>query len=303
MKLIKACLSLSDDDERNFIEKVLAGLDFGTDNKWSSTLLVFIFLVCEVIPLLIVLDSFMINKFELETRYKNSMIEVDREDTIDEITEDGNIPILNPSQRIQLLEEDKHQGNTQKDISKEILDKTFLSNETNINNHQSDDEFSEPLMGKHRSSVSGMHSKLGKKYYVKRANEIIINNNKEFQIQDKFEPKLAHKSEGKTHLLGILHNSTLRGENLICRVIKFGRVTSVYEKEDFFEELQITFSICDDHIVKIKGFCIYKEFVYIFYPKLTSLYDILHIQKSALTLPDRLDIAKQLAECLYAIHK
>ena len=97
-------------------------------------------------------------------------------------------------------------------------------------------------------------SKIGNKYYVRKTKEIVIYDTKEFEILNQFTPNFAHKVDRKeSSTLGKLYNATLRGENLICRLIKFERLTS-YMKEDFFEEIQITFSICDDHFVKIKGF-------------------------------------------------
>jgi len=73
--------------------------------------------------------------------------------------------------------------------------------------------------------------------------------------------------------------------------------------DDLYEEIQITNSICDDHIVKIKGLYINKSNIFLFYPKLISLYEFIHVQGNKLTISEKLDMARQLAECIMKIHE
>lgn len=73
--------------------------------------------------------------------------------------------------------------------------------------------------------------------------------------------------------------------------------------EDLYEELQVTNSLSDDNVVKLKGLYIANPNIYLFYPKLVSLYDYMHVQEKELTNYEKLDIALEIAECLKTVHE
>lgn len=121
LKIIRAGFGFTRNKDSNFIRKALEGLSFKSDNKWQSLQFIIIFLVCEIIPFLMVLDASMIKIFRLEARKHESFISV--EETEEDEEELGytsshsqvknEAPALVASPKIQRkLEEIKDQGNT-----------------------------------------------------------------------------------------------------------------------------------------------------------------------------------------------
>lgn len=140
------------------------------------------------------------------------------------------------------------------------------------------------------------------KRHIKRIKDIVITDRSDFVINSEFKPKLLHKPKKKgPKPFGKLYEALLKGENVICRLIEFERLTS-YITEELYEEIQVTSSIWDDSIVRIKGLYIDNSKVYLFYPVLTSLYDYLHIQENKLTNAQKYEIATQISKSLTKIH-
>lgn len=246
LKLAKGVAGFIDDDDKNFMRSVLQGYSFGKSNRWQSILIVIIYLVGEVIPFLIVLDSFMIKMFKLDARQSGSFIEIDDENvyerhlTDNERTTNNNISI---STERAIREEEKDQLNkgnvlhktstinTEKDdieSSKDPLDDSFEIIDSNPTDTIVDN----------KKTVT----KQGNKLLIKKNMKYIVNDPSEFEIGTEFVPKTVHKIKKRDNTrLGQLFNSTLRGEKMICRIVKFERLSS-YLKEDLYEDLQVVSS-------------------------------------------------------------
>lgn len=81
------------------------------------------------------------------------------------------------------------------------------------------------------------------KRHIKRIKEILITDRSDFVINAEYNPKLLHKPKKKgPKPFGKLYEALLKGENVICRLIEFERLTS-YITEELYEEIQVTSSI------------------------------------------------------------
>lgn len=91
LKIIRAGFGFTRSPNNNFIRRVLLGLNFESD-KWRSLQFIVIFLICEIIPFLMVLDTQLIKIFKLDARREDSFISV-----CEEHGESGDQPLFSNS--------------------------------------------------------------------------------------------------------------------------------------------------------------------------------------------------------------
>ena len=74
-------------------------------------------------------------------------------------------------------------------------------------------------------------------------------------------------------MLGQIYSASLKqNDENVCRVIEFERITN-YVMEDYFDRLAIIKAIkMDDYIVNTLAYATHNEKVFIFNPKLISLF-------------------------------
>jgi hypothetical protein len=321
LKIIRAGFGLTRNKDSNFIRKVLEGVSFEEGNKWESLRFMIIFLVCEIVPFLMVLDSNMLKIFKLRARKDDSFISVsfahEEEDEEEKIFPHvTSSPILGQTDNTRKSrigdknEEIKDQGLGLNNKESFATDKSrHKDNSINVRDDVS--------FGKHRESYDNLaattgdlsktmyqrrSNKANPKRFVRKIKEIIVTSKNDFELGEEFTPKLLHKPKKKLgKRFGKMFNAVLKGEKVTCRLIQFDRLTS-YLTEDLYEEIQITNSICDDNIVKIKGLFIENSKVYLFYPTLVSLYEYIHIQKKKMTNKEKMEIAIQIVESLKKIY-
>lgn len=90
--------------------------------------------------------------------------------------------------------------------------------------------------------------------------------------------------------------------NMICRVIKFDRLTS-YIIDEYWKDMVFIYSLPTNSIVKIQYVFIDQNKIYVFMEKEVSLYQCLHIDKVKLTNEEKLNICLQLCRILKALHE
>lgn len=289
MKIVKGLFGAIKVEE-GYVKELLNGITFkGSDKLWS---LIFItmYLVCEIIPVLIALDTFMIKIFTLEVRSESSYIEIDEDSmTVSHVTQSRDAPDMrndemNYSRRLN-DEESKDQGNS---VFKGGNDDGATSSMTD-NQDMSFENIPPPDFSKNRQR------NISHKRKIRKIKEIIVDDPNDFELKGEFEIKRVNKPKKKFDKpFGKLYDATLKGEDVVCRRVDFERLTT-YMIEDLNEELQITSSICSlDNIVKIKAFYVDKKHVYLFYPKLVSLYEFIHIKQNDLNQQEKLDISIKL---------
>lgn len=115
LKIVRACFGYTEKDN-NFISRVLEGLSFQSGDKWDTIELMIVFLVCEITPFLMVLDTSLIKMFKLEARRSNSMMTLEEETSETLVNEFSPNELLGDANGFKtsitniLLEEDKEQG-------------------------------------------------------------------------------------------------------------------------------------------------------------------------------------------------
>lgn len=267
-----------------------------------------------------VLDGSLVSVFQLQARRNDSLISVldtnaEEEDDAVFVSSNGdNSPISkrNVSTINNLSKLDESKDNYQKynrhyssDSDNNMRPSRYNSTINNVGGLSVKEGFEDlgasKLLGntKNRKVKTPMN-----KRYIRRIKDIIVTNKKDFEILSEYLPEQVHKQNiRKVNMkFGKLYEATLKNESCICRKIQFDRLTS-YMTEDLYDEIQITNHICDDSIVKIKALFIEKSDVYLFYPKMTSLYDYLHVQKVKLSNKEKHEIAVKISEALKNVHE
>ena len=90
--------------------------------------------------------------------------------------------------------------------------------------------------------------------------------------------------------------------NMVCRVIKFDRLTS-YIIDEYWKDMVLIYSLPTNSIVKIQYVFIDQSKIYVFMEKEVSLYQCLHIDKINLSNEDKYNIWLQLCRILKALHE
>lgn len=93
-----------------------------------------------------------------------------------------------------------------------------------------------------------------------------------------------------------------RQRKLICRVIKFDRLTS-YLIDDWYKEFRLMLSLPTPNILKVEHVFVEKNKMYIIMGYEISLFQYLHIDKVKFGILEKLDIWIQLSSVLQALHE
>jgi hypothetical protein len=319
LKIIRAGFGMQRSESGNFIRKVLEGVSFNQSDKWNTLLFMIIFLVCEIIPFIMVLDGSLVSVFQLEARRDDSLISVvdtnaenEEDDALYISSNSDNSPIskrhvstINNLSKLDESGNNLHIGRRYSIDSDKNKPSRYSSTINNVGGLSIKENFEDLTLSKMQSGFKNKKSKTPmNKRYIRRIKDIIVTDKRDFQILDEYLPEQVHKQNvRKVNMkFGKLYEAKLKNENCICRKIQFDRLTS-YMTEDLYDEIQITNHICDDSIVKIKALFIEKSDVYLFYPRLTSLYDYLHVQKVKLSNREKHEIAVKISGALKMVHE
>eukprot|EP00359_Climacostomum_virens_P003130 CAMPEP_0204917296 /NCGR_PEP_ID=MMETSP1397-20131031/14906_1 /ASSEMBLY_ACC=CAM_ASM_000891 /TAXON_ID=49980 /ORGANISM="Climacostomum Climacostomum virens, Strain Stock W-24" /LENGTH=526 /DNA_ID=CAMNT_0052090089 /DNA_START=103 /DNA_END=1680 /DNA_ORIENTATION=+ len=108
----------------------------------------------------------------------------------------------------------------------------------------------------------------------------------------------------KKNGFGELFKATYHRNNVVLRKVSFSRLSG-YVLEEISEEFQRLAGLDIENLLPLVGVFIQTPVLGVVHPLMEngSLYDILHTEKSELSYNDRLQIARQVAHCMFELHK
>ena len=105
--------------------------------------------------------------------------------------------------------------------------------------------------------------------------------------------------------LGKIYKGTYKGEEIICRLVKFDRL-SRYELEAITKDFELIIQLNNPNICKIIGICVEQDNIIMIisnYYKKGSLYDLLHIQKEKLSNKNKINISIGIIKGIKYLHE
>jgi serine/threonine protein kinase len=116
----------------------------------------------------------------------------------------------------------------------------------------------------------------------------------------KIEEALKAKKSG----FGELFKSTYKKHQVVLRKVSFSRLSG-YVLEEISEEFERLVGLDIEHLLPLVGVFIQSPVLGVVHPLMEngSLYDALHVSKADLNYNDRLQIARQIAQCMEELHQ
>ena len=178
------------------------------------------------------------------------------------------------------------------------LSKTFIKNELNESLLSSNENVDEKLIddfSKRTTILSNdLESNFSKTKKIKIKNYLIPF--KEILLKE----ELFSKKNG----LGKIYKGIYNKEEIVCRIIKFNRL-SRYELEEIIKDFEIILKLKNPFISKVIGLCIEQNIIIIIsnYYNKGSLFDLLHIRKEKLSNKNKIFIAIGIIKGLQYLHE
>jgi serine/threonine protein kinase len=115
---------------------------------------------------------------------------------------------------------------------------------------------------------------------------------------------LKAKQSGKQSGFGELFKTTYKKHQVVLRKVSFSRLSG-YVLEEISEEFERLVGLDIEHLLPLVGVFIQSPVLGVVHPLMEngSLYDALHVDKADLNYNDRLQIARQIAQCMEELHQ
>jgi len=178
------------------------------------------------------------------------------------------------------------------------LSKTFIKNELNESLLSSNENVDEKLIDDYskRTTIlsNDLESNFSKTKKIKIKNYLIPF--KDILLKE----ELFSKKNG----LGKIYKGIYNKEEIVCRIIKFNRL-SRYELEEIIKDFEIILKLKNPFISKVIGLCIEQNNIIIIsnYYNKGSLFDLLHIRKEKLSNKNKIFIAIGIIKGLQYLHE